>query len=218
MHKKITVKIVGNQLLINELISNYIKEIQNTNSLYLTIEVADGLDNKKSKSAYNILLYVSLNERETLKKIKELRTTYVDYKLILLTNFNEADFICALYNNGIHAHLSTLDNLSELKNALEFILTNEMFRSTTTDKLISDYYTRAHVKSNPNLNQGLSKMEKLVLKYLCNSKTSPEIADILCKSVKTINTHRQHIYDKLGVHNISDLIIWANKSKFDFES
>lgn len=222
MQKKLTIKIIGNLLFLNELISNYLKEIQNMNSLSLSIDVdvavAVGLAKRKPKSAHNVLLLVDFDERKILKKIKELKSTYPDFKLILLTNFVEADFICALYNNDIHAHLSTLDNLLELKKALECVLINKIFHSSSTDKLISEYYSKAHLKSNSKLQKPLSKMEKVVLKQLCNSKTSPEIADILCKSVKTINSHRQHIYDKLGVHNISDLIMWANKNKFDFES
>ncbi len=51
----------------------------------------------------------------------------------------------------------------------------------------------------------LSEREREVLQLLAEGKSTKEIADMLFVSVKTIETHRQQIMNKLDIHNIAEL-------------
>lgn len=216
MIKKLNLIIEGNCPSINELLPLYLKSLrlQNTKA---QIVIINGLKNYKTKPANNFLILSAFDERKVLQQIEGIQSNHPELKIILYSNFQEADFICKLLNNGVKAHISTMDNLLELQNAIEHLMENKEFHSHQTDKIISDYYSNSQVKKAPN-NEPLTATEKIVFKFLCQGKTCPEIAEILFKSIPTIYTHKQHIYNKIGVSNISEFHVWAHKNNFDFES
>ena len=60
--------------------------------------------------------------------------------------------------------------------------------------------------SNILKGKALSKTEKNILRIILQGKTNKEIADILCRSVRTVEVHRSHIMHKLNVCSIVDLV------------
>jgi DNA-binding NarL/FixJ family response regulator len=56
---------------------------------------------------------------------------------------------------------------------------------------------------------GLTDREKQVLKLVAEGRSNKDVADVLGISVKTAMTHREHVMDKLGLHNRTDLIRFA---------
>lgn len=57
-----------------------------------------------------------------------------------------------------------------------------------------------------NVGQPLTKTEMRVLKYVIEGRSNSDIADLLHRSVRTVEVHRAHIMHKLGVNNVIDLI------------
>jgi len=55
----------------------------------------------------------------------------------------------------------------------------------------------------------LTSREREVLQLIADSKTTKEIAVILGVSVKTADSHRTKIMEKLGIHSIAGLVRWA---------
>lgn len=180
MIKKITIILEGNITSVNELLLNYFEKIQLPTRLKYTFSCVEGIENLKNKSAYPILLLSTIEENKLLQKIQLIKGKHKNIKILLHTNFIEADFICALFNKGIDAHVSMQDSLSEFVNAIGSIVANKKFHSHHSDKIISDYYSKSQIKKSPS-EKPLTKKEKLVLKYLCKGKSSPEIAEILFK-------------------------------------
>ena len=57
----------------------------------------------------------------------------------------------------------------------------------------------------------LTQQEKVVLFYLCCGKTKDEIANILSITLRTVEKHKQHIYEKFNVHNAYEVVYVAYK-------
>jgi len=74
--------------------------------------------------------------------------------------------------------------------------------------VFSDY---VRVLSNPewSWDKGLTRREREILQLVAEGKTTKKIAAILHISVKTIDSHREHIMDKLGIHNVAGLTRYA---------
>lgn len=53
---------------------------------------------------------------------------------------------------------------------------------------------------------GLTNREAEILRYVLMGRSRPRIAQILCISLNTVDSHIQHIYRKLGVHGHQDLL------------
>lgn len=59
------------------------------------------------------------------------------------------------------------------------------------------------------VNAYLTKQERNILLLMCRGKTKDEIAEALSISSRTVGTHKQNIYQKLGVHNERDALLAA---------
>jgi DNA-binding NarL/FixJ family response regulator len=117
----------------------------------------------------------------------------------LLKDTDRAEFIKALkqINNGVRYYSGAVSN----------ILANQLIgggaqpqknMASTAESISSEAY-------------GLSKREKQILSMVINSKHNKDIADLLGKSVRTIETHRFNIMKKLGVNNAVDMVNKAVK-------
>ena len=63
------------------------------------------------------------------------------------------------------------------------------------------------MRSGPAL--GLTPQERIVLQLLSEGKSTKEIATKLDVSVKTVESHRKHIMDKLNLHSVAELTKYA---------
>lgn len=62
---------------------------------------------------------------------------------------------------------------------------------------------------------GLTEREQEILGHLITGRSRPRIAEILCVTENTVNSHIQHIYRKIGVHSFQELLdlIYAEQNK-----
>jgi two-component system response regulator NreC len=83
---------------------------------------------------------------------------------------------------------------------------------TVTKKLLADYLRRAESGEDRASFDGLTEREREVLQLIAGGKTTPEIAQDLHLSPHTVQTHREHIMEKLNLHRKADLIKYAIRS------
>lgn len=57
-----------------------------------------------------------------------------------------------------------------------------------------------------NTDYGITKREKQILKFVYEGRSNKEIAEVLQKSIRTIETHRFNLMKKLGVSNVTKLL------------
>ncbi len=70
-------------------------------------------------------------------------------------------------------------------------------------------YVKGPTESESLVYSVLSNREREVLQLVVEGKKSTEIADCLCVSVKTVETHRSQLMAKLKINNIADLVKYA---------
>lgn len=75
--------------------------------------------------------------------------------------------------------------------------------------LAQDYLERVGAGEAQDSYESLTEREREVLKLIAEGNTNPEIARILVISVRTVETHRAHVMEKLGFHHRSELVKYA---------
>lgn len=163
-----------------------------------------------------LAVWAPLKSFGLLKKLSKTTAKNPDMTVLMISPFTEGDFICALIEAGVKVHISLHDDASEWSSAITHLLNKELYCSKFSIQYIEKYYNESRKKKTKKQERRLTLAEKQVLSYLVNGFTGPEIAETLSKSVKTINTHRQNIYNKTGIHSISELILMIRKNKNDY--
>jgi DNA-binding NarL/FixJ family response regulator len=133
-------------------------------------------------------------------------------KIILISSEVNKDFISAGIKSGIDGYLNKNVDQKTLMAAIETVMKGERYFSPEITALVfQDFYLKEKEgKGLPSKKKtGLSKREEEVLILIANGKTLKEIAEDLFISIKTVETHKAHIQDKLGLSNTAQLVKYA---------
>ena len=84
-----------------------------------------------------------------------------------------------------------------------------VLQPTALEAVLDDYLQRVHEPSARRYAVELTAREREVLKLIAEGNTNQDIAELLCLSRKTVETHRSNIMDKLDLHKVTDLVKYA---------
>ena len=141
--------------------------------------------------------------------IEELKAELNGAKIIILTAYYENFLIKKAEKLGINAFLRKETTSDELIDVIEF--KNDFPFYTNKNNSISRN-SFGSIDDSIGAKFRLSKQEKAIIKYICQGKTSKEIASILFITKNTVDTHRKNINRKLELSNTSTLIKFANEN------
>ena len=123
-------------------------------------------------------------------------------KILFLTMYQSEQLARTIQQAGARGLLLKSEAGSELVNAIETIQRSGNFFST---RLSTELRGEQRSKSR----ETLTPRERQVVQLLAEGKTTKEVACLLNLSVKTAETHRSNIMAKLGLHSISEVVLYA---------
>jgi DNA-binding NarL/FixJ family response regulator len=142
-----------------------------------------------------------LNGLEALTRCKEFPKT----RVIILSMHATEECVVQALRRGAAGYLIKDAAVGELAVAIRSILKGEIYLSSTISRNVIDtYLKRVGDKSGP-LDQ-LTSRQREVLQLIAEGNNTKEIAFLLKLSVKTVETHRGHLMQKLGIHDIAGLV------------
>jgi DNA-binding NarL/FixJ family response regulator len=130
-------------------------------------------------------------------------------KVIALSMHSDKRFVAQMLAAGAMGYLLKDCAFEELERAIKTVLANNTYVSPgIAGVLVRDYVDR--LDSNNLSGSGeLTPQERKVLKAIAEGKNTKEVAFLLDISVKTVETHRQHLMEKLNLHTTAQLTKYA---------
>lgn len=130
-------------------------------------------------------------------------------KVIALSMHSDRRFVIEMLKVGASGYLLKDSASEELTLAIRAVAANQPYLSPKiTDVVIKDYLG-ALSKTEPTAFTVLTAREREVLQLLAEGKTTKQTASALNVSVKTIETHRQQMMEKLNIRSIAELTKYA---------
>jgi DNA-binding NarL/FixJ family response regulator len=141
----------------------------------------------------------------TLQILQEVPST----KIIALSMHSDKKYVSEMLRAGASAYLLKDCAVDELERAIQAVIAGKVYVSPdVTGTMIEDY--RRHVeRQKPAETSNLTVKEREVLQLIAEGHSTKEIASRLGVSVQTIDTHRQHIMEKLDLHSVAELTKYA---------
>ena len=130
-------------------------------------------------------------------------------KVMALSTHNEGTIVAKMIKSGATGYMLKESAFEELTDGLDVMLQGKTFLCSKISKVVfSDYI---NIITNPQWvdGDGLSSREREVLQLVAEGHTTKVIAQMLHLSPKTIDSHREHIMEKLGIRNIAGLTKYA---------
>jgi DNA-binding NarL/FixJ family response regulator len=152
-----------------------------------------------------------LNGIETTKEIRKFNK---DIKIIVLTMFNDGDYIKDAIAAGANGYMLKMSDMDELFLAIETVLEEGRYLNRdVANILVSNYVSTLQSSQSKNELLSLTKREKDVLKLIASGLTSQQISEKHFISYFTVAEHRKNIMKKLSVKNTVELVNLAVREK-----
>jgi DNA-binding NarL/FixJ family response regulator len=192
--------------------------LRNVEDIEVTLKLSDKkeLVNGIKKSIINILIFNIHNlNSEDLNLIQKISNETPQIKILVLSVISDEEIIFKTVKAGAKGFLAKDTTKNELIEAI-YSLRNgcDYFSSSITNILVNQYINS--IKSNNPLQNknlyNLSSRELEILKLWGSSYTNKEIADKLFISIRTVESHKNHIMQKLNLKTTVDLVKFALKN------
>jgi DNA-binding NarL/FixJ family response regulator len=177
------------------------KEIVISQSFTNITDTFNGLD----KSIKVLLLDINLPDGNGITACKDLLQKFPNLSIIALTNFEDVSFIKQIIKNGAMGYLLKNTGKNELVNAIKTVLEGERYLPQNIQEMLLN---ESLGKSAPSsfFVPKLTSREKEILDLIIKEYTTEEIAEKIFISVKTVESHRSNLIQKLGVKNSAGLV------------
>lgn len=182
------------------------KIIERIEGALISGEVNDGLELLellKRSSPNLVILDISMPNLRGLEAIREIKKTYPQVKVLVLTMHKKKEFLRQALRDGADGFLLKEDAGSELIRAVQTVRNGGKYLSP----LLSSVLTSLAVEEENT--EVLTMREREVLKLLAEGKRTKEIAAALYISPHTVRRHRSNIMEKLNIKNLADLVKYA---------
>lgn len=153
-----------------------------------------------------IIMDISMKELNGIEATRRILENSPAIKVIALSMHADKRYVAGMFDAGASAYLLKDCDLDELIQAVRAVAANRSYIcSAISGTVIRDYLRHMRLEAEPLL----SAREREILQLLAEGRSTKQIAATLQISVKTIETHRQRIMEKLDIFSIAELTKYA---------
>lgn len=161
-----------------------------------------------------VITDIGLPDMSGIEVTKKITKLYPDIKILILSMHNNEEFILSSLRAGANGYLSKDIESAELLEAIHSVMNGKIyFNKEISQTIINNYRAGAPVHSEPGGSNSLTDRETEVITLVGEGYINKEIADKLCISVRTVDAHKSHIMQKLGLKSSVDMVKYAIKNK-----
>ncbi len=162
-----------------------------------------------------ILMDIMLRGMTGIEATRWIKERDPHVKIILISMEVSKDYISAGIKSGVDGYLHKDSEKSTLIEAIRMVdKGGRYFNEAITSLVFEDFYK--HEKTGKTkekkISQDLTKREHEILELVAEGKSNREVGESLFISVKTVETHKTHILEKLGLRNTAELVKYAIKN------
>lgn len=163
-----------------------------------------------------IIMDIAMPGKSGIELTSWLKENHPSVKVLILTSNSDEESIIASIQAGASGFLHKDSSAEELTAALTLIHEGEGYFSENISKIIYKSYiskVKAIPAENENKSNPLTEREIEIVKHFSNGLSYKEIAAALGISVKTVESHKVNILNKLEIKTTIDLVKYAIKNK-----
>jgi DNA-binding NarL/FixJ family response regulator len=163
-----------------------------------------------------LILDIALPDMSGIEITKIMTLNYPAIRVIMLTMYTNEDFIFNSLKAGAKGYLPKNTTKKELIKAIKAVYNSEDYFSDEISNLILKSYikkAKTSEQENEDPSKVLTRREEEILKLAAQGNSNREIAERLFISTRTVESHKNHIMNKLELKTNVDLIKFAIKNK-----
>jgi two-component system response regulator NreC len=199
----------------HQILRDGVKSLIASENIKITGEASTGAELWKlleSEKPDIILMDISLPDTSGIELTRLLSERFPEIKVLILSMYTDESFINQAIKSGAKGYLHKNTTREEMLIAIDTVYSGNDFYSDNISKIIlKSYIEKAKLNAEELLNphEVLSKREIEILTMFAEGFINKEIADKLFISIRTVESHKNHIMQKLNLKTQVELVKYA---------
>jgi len=158
-----------------------------------------------------VIMDISMPDLNGIEATRQIVSEAAGVKVIALSMHSDGLFVLNMFKAGASGYLLKDCALEELVKAVRTVMNRKIYLSPgISDIVIKDFVIGySSGDSTSSAYSILTAREREVLQLMAEGKSTSQIADSLCISVKTVEAHRKQLMNKLDIHSVAELTKYA---------
>jgi two-component system response regulator NreC len=157
-----------------------------------------------------VLMDIGMPIMDGIEATRQIKKENPEVQVLALTMHDNEEYLFQILKAGGSGYVVKKAAVSELILAIQAAYEGKCYLTPSVSRaLVEDYLRRVKDEGVEPSYGSLTNREREILKLIAEGYTNQEIADLLFLSIKTIQTHRAHLMEKLGFHDRTELVKYA---------
>lgn len=209
--KTVKILIADDHDLIHNGIKNMLRPIKRYKIIGKANNGAEAVQKAMELKPDVILMDISMPVLNGIEATKIIADKFPDIKIIALTQYEEQEYVVQILKSGGSGYLLKNSKKKEFIEAIESVLSGKKaFSKKISEQLINGLIHKTTADDKPEEHEiPLTKREIEIIKKIADDMSNQQIADELHISLRTVETHRRNLMQKLNVKTVVALLKYA---------
>lgn len=160
-----------------------------------------------------VITDISMPDLSGIEATRTIAQKYPCSKVLILSMHTNEEFIMNAIKAGASGYLPKDAGRGELLKAIRALNAgDEYFTNDVSQTIAKSYLKETQLAEQRKTETHITPREKEIIKYVAEGMLNKEIAEKLCISIRTVDTHKTHILNKLELKSSVDLVRYAIKN------
>jgi DNA-binding NarL/FixJ family response regulator len=195
--------------------------INNLQGIVFAGEAADGrtaMKLVKSEHPDIVIMDIAMPDLNGIEATRRITSDYPDVRVIILSMHSTEEHYLAALRAGASGYILKDSPIDVFREAIQTVANGKTYMTPDLVQRVDEYVQRTGLSLEqsafqPDLSSPLTPRQREVLQLIAEGQTTSQIADILHVSIKTVETHRANLMDRLNIHNVPGLVRFAIRKK-----
>jgi DNA-binding NarL/FixJ family response regulator len=190
------------------LVRQSLKSLLEREGFQIVAEASDGQEAVRRVESLKpdiAVMDISMPVLNGVEAARQINLSSPKAKTILLTQHDEQQYLSEALEAGVKGYVLKSQVANDLIQALRQVSRGEVYLSPGVSGAVMEAYrSKAHKPKDP-----LTSRERQVLQLIAEGKSTRDVASVLGISVKTAESHRSRLMQKLDIHETASLVLYA---------
>ncbi len=156
-----------------------------------------------------VIMDISMKELNGIEATAQIKAEMPATRVLILSMHTTEDFVRRAITAGASGYLVKDSAPLDLKMAIAAVLRDEIYLSPRVSRHVITGFLHGKPQQNGATMEILTARQREILQMIAEGKSTKEIAYQLDVSVKTVETHRAALMERLDIHDIAGLVLYA---------
>jgi two-component system nitrate/nitrite response regulator NarL len=207
--KKIRLLLVDDHPVVRRGMRSCLEDIRHVEVVDEAVDGKEAVEKVRKLSPDIVLMDIDMPIMNGLEATKLLREEFPDTRVLILSIHTNKEYVLQIIRSGAQGYVLKDASPADLVRAIESVDGGEPFFSPDISQIVLNQYLEEAGADSAGDAVKLTTRERQVLAMIAGGQSNKEMASALNVGVRTIETHRERVMNKLNIHSVAGLTKYA---------